>query len=395
MVPARTTDPATRLPILRLLILAVAVLLAVGSAASSASQPTPAAAEGPSALEAMLARVPGTLPGFDNPALAMIGFADYAAQIETAGLPPASSIDAPEFEGWRAATRDMPPAPSALAPALDDYGFNILHVDQSLTITLSPFSLSLYRGRIDPDAVGSALDALGYQPVEIDGHALLTIRDGDPRVTPEEMAFAAILDDSTVAFASDGPQLAAVLDVAAGAAPSMLENAGVRPLLDHAPPDLAAAEIANGFVLAGGHLPALVDIPPGGTPDIAAIATAIIDTVELPPVTMVLVATTTGGPLADPDIVPPPDMPDARNIVVALMLTPEAAQAAVPIVEERLATGMWERGGEPYAEMFPEPTVIAVPGASVLILDLNVGPDASASTLPSLLRNGELEFLAW
>jgi hypothetical protein len=395
MLRAQITDPATRVPALRLLLLAVAVLLAIGPAAAGAAQPTPAAMEGPIALEAMLRRVPATLPGLDTPALAMIGFADYAAQLDAAGLPPADTIDVPEFEGWRAATRGMPLEPVALAPALDDYGFNILDVDQSLTVRLAPFSLSLYRGRIDLDAARGALETLGYRPVGVDGHELLAIRDGDPLVTPEEMAFAAILDDGTVAFASDGPQLAAVLDVATGAAPSMLENAGIRTLIDHAPPDLAAAEIANGLVLAGGHLPALVDIPPGGTPDIAAIATTIAGTVELPPVAMVLVATTTGGPLSDPDIIPPSGMPDARNVVVALMLTPEAARAAVPIVEERLATGMWERGGESYAAMFPEPSVTAVPGAPVLILDLVTGPETGVSTLPSLLRNGEMDFLAW
>ena len=57
--------------------------------------------------------------------------------------------------------------------------------------------------------------------------------------------------------------------------------------------------------------------------------------------------------------------------------------------------GETSRGGESYAAMFPEPSVTAVPGAPVLILDLVTGPETGVSTLPSLLRNGEMDFLAW
>ena len=41
------------------------------------------------------------------------------------------------------------------------------------------------------------------------------------------MNFAVILDDGTLAFSSAGAPLAAVLDVAAGLGPSILEQAGV------------------------------------------------------------------------------------------------------------------------------------------------------------------------
>ncbi|HEV2128746.1 MAG TPA: hypothetical protein VGR22_09020 [Thermomicrobiales bacterium] len=217
-----------------------------------------------------------------------------------------------------------------------------------------------------------ALDEIGYQPVEVGGHEVLSIR-GDFEQDLQAptaykfagMNFGTTLDGGTLVFASATAPLAAVLDVVSGTAPSMLDVADVSMLLQQAPDNLASALLVQGVTLSGGEPAALLDIGSGGTPDVGTIATEMAVRSEMPPVAMALLGATVGGPAGRAEGVSP-DTPEARAIAVLLMLSPEAAETTAGIVEERLATGVSATTEEPYETMFPERAVQMVPGAPVV-----------------------------
>lgn len=405
MRPASTGATESRFAIHRLAILAVALLLATIPALAGAQGATPAATGAPSALEAMLARVPAELPGLDDASGTLIGFADLAAQLDAVGVEPPASKDDPGFGAWVAATRglNLPTSASSFGTYdREDYGFDLFQAHQTFFVALPPFNLTLLRGDFDLEVVRGTLETAGFTTVDVGGHELLSIRaanemdiNGPAGFRMAGMNFAVILDDGTLAFSSAGEPLAAVLDVAAGAAPSMLELSGVSELASHAPPDLASAVLVPGVDLGGNLPPSMIDAT--AIPDIDVAATEVAGRGELPPVALALLCSTVGGPL-EVDDVPvelPPGAPDARAVAVLLMLDPELAEAAVPVIEERLATGQSIESGEPFADSFPERSVAAVPGTPVVTVDLTLAPDVSPRILVSMLYNRDLGFLAW
>lgn len=394
----------SRRAVIRAAGMALAAIPLVAPAAAVAQGATPAA-PATGGLAAMLAMAPATYPWVDEPTQVMITYADIATQLAVTGVPPVESMDDPGFSEWIAATRALP-MPMHVAEYLkfwrEDYGFDLFQADQTLSLGLPPFDLSLFRGRFDHEVIRATLTAKGYRSVEVDGHEILTLRDDYEQDLNAPFAYRlaamnhiALLDDGSVASSSVQAALVAVSDVAAGMAPSLMEQAGPAMLVGHAPGDLVAATIVSGTVLAG-NLPAgLIDLEPGATPDFDAIATEIAETSEMPPVVVLLVGATAGGPLFGEDIETPPGVPDLHAIAMALMLAPEAAEAAVPIVGERLETGESTNSGRPFTDFFPAHEVRAVEGMPVLIVDLTPGPETPPNILVNMLFNRDLNFLAW
>lgn len=401
----RTGRPAFRQPVHRWLMLVVVTLLATAPAwAEAQGGATPAVAPATNAMQEMFGRVPAQLPELEDQSSAIIAYVDIKAQIEAVGVTPPSNMDDPSYDAWLAATAN-PALPRSASPfgnyTREDYGFDLLQADQALSIALPPFSLTLLQGRFDQAAVLQALETAGYQPVEVGGHELLSLRgdfemdvDAPKAFRMPAMNFAVILDDGSLAFASAGAPLAAVLNVAAGTALSMMEVAGMAMLLDAAPPDLVSAVVVQGTSIAGDVGLSLLD---EGTPDVSAIATEISETSEMPPVVMVLLGATAGGPLgtADDPVPVPEGAPEAHAVAVLLMLSPEAAEAAVPIIEERLDRGESRESGEPFTTMFPERSVVAVEGAPAVLMHLAPGDGVRPFILMNMLFSRDLSFLAW
>lgn len=396
---------ASRRAVTWVLLLLTLSLAAPAAALAQDATPAPAATDSP--VAAMLARVPATLPGLDDPGLAFVTVADLAGQLEAIGMTPPESPDAPGYPAWQAATRGLG-LPTAASPfgmyAREDYGFDLLQADQAVSVNAPPFHLSILVGRFEHDAVRATLEAAGFAPEQVGGHELLALRgDNDIDMTGPEafrmanMNVAAFLPDGALAFGSGRAQVAAVLDVAAGATPSMLDAPGVADLLAAAPEDLVSATIVPGTALTGGIPGAFIDAGlAGGTPDVDAIATEIAATSEMPPVLLALLGSTAGGPLSvdDAPLELPPGTPDARAIAVALLATPEMAVDAATVAEGRLASG-GSSDGTPWTEMFPTASVTAVPGAPVLVVDLALAPDVSRAILLQLVYSRDLGFLAW
>jgi hypothetical protein len=108
---------------------------------------------------------------------------------------------------------------------------------------------------------------------------------------------------------------------------------------------------------------------------------------------------TEGTPIPATPLPLPAGVPTARVLAMLAMAGEQAAAAAVPVIEERLATGQVTTLGEqqprPYTELFSAWEVRAVPGTPVVQVELTPAPGVSRFILVSLLQEYQLTFAAW
>jgi hypothetical protein len=406
-------------PVLSLIVIVVMVLGTGTAVASDHDTPaTPGASSGdPGSLAAMLGQLP-TAP-FDQISATMVSYANYAAQFAAVGITMPEAVDEAAIRQWGSATAGLPliDAPQGLfwpeyqREWREDFGFNLAQIDQVVQMS-QPFRLTLMRGRFDPAELRAAWEHTGYETRNIGGAAVA--------VMPEEAAIeliqvgasiggmrrAMILDDGTLVFAETGEGMAAVLAVADGRAPSLTDQDDVAMLLQAARPDLVSALIVAGSWLQHDPFTAMLSAGPDATPgipdfDAMATQTALqtADARRLQPIRAALFGMTAGGPLQplglDATPLPlPPGQPAARFDIAVLMTTRGGAERAVPVIEERLASGT-TRDGEPYAELFPERTVRVAPEAPVVRIELSLGEGTSPRMLFDMLATREPGFLAW
>jgi len=402
-----------RLLLATVMVILVAVVPAAPAyeALSSDAVPAPdhaslAQASAGSELQAMLAIVPAELAELDDPDQAIIAYADIATQLAAFDLAAPDRMTDDGVTAWATAITGLPlPSPALQYQRVfgEDYGFDLVQVDQTLSIALPPFELALYRGRFDQQRIVRALREVGYTPVGSDARPILSIRgDYEQDISAptayklSAMNFATILGDGTLAFASALDPLEAVLEVEAGERPSLAERSDMEALGASLPDDLVSAHIVHGSALAYGVPADLLDSDADETPDLEVIATEIAGQSEMPPIAMALLGFTAGGPVtAGEEVGLPADVADARAVIALHMLSDDAATIAAPIIEERLATESSDQTGQPYAELFPEQTVEAVSGMPVVRIDLVLGEEVSRGILMQLLYNRDLGFLAW
>lgn len=368
-------------------MLASTAVRPLGVAAQNATPAgaTPAAQPASGGLASMLAKAPASFPWVDDPAEVTISYADIATQLAVTQPPPVDSADDPNVRLWVLATHmQAVPRPAAqyLKTWREDFGFDLLQADETLAVSQPPFDLSLFRGRFDHDAIRAALANSGYREVDVDGATLYSLRDDTSPVADEMAAMnhGVIMDDGTLVFSSARAAVEDVLDVAAGAASALNEQPGLALLAEHAPADLVTVTIADGAMLTGyTPIPGVTEMPVG----------------ELPPVTTVLAGVTAGGVIPGANGGLSPDTPGARAVAMAVLETSEAAEAAVPVVEERLETGTSALDGSPLSRYVAASTVAAVEGAPVLVIDITVSENATPMILVQMLNNHDLSILAW
>jgi hypothetical protein len=399
-------------PTPRRLPVALVLLFLLGMAPAGLPRLAPArdaAAAGPGSLRGMLARVPATLPALESPETAIVAYADVAGQLAAVGLVPPDSLEhesSAEFvPRWAAATKALETPGRAREELLlgeewwGTFGFDPSQVDQVLNIwapvpgSLEDFELRFYRGRFDEAAVRAALERAGYRPSDAGESTVWSVREDYQFPEPGSpvwyvfaaMNHAAFLPDGTIAFAPARAIIDGVLAVAAGRATAMADRGDVAALLAQAPADLVWAYLVDGAKLAPAPefvLGAATPPPPPG---------------RLPPVSLALLGVTAGGPLTPPvGLTPeplPPGMPAARLLLALHMRSPADAAAAVPVIEERLATlASWE-SGRPYAEYFPERVVRAVTDEPVVLIELSLAVGESTRTLVQMWIDQDLAFV--
>lgn len=393
--------------VLLTVLVAILLMTPVGTAAQSAS-PATGSLDPQDPFVSLLSLVPQTVEGLVNPTDFPVRYSNFSAQLSTVGIEPLDTIDDERIRDWQDEVNRtlLPPydAYTHLPFWREDYGFDLLQADQTVEAGVAPYQLSLFRGRFDDQAVIEALEDVGYQPVSEDDPTIWSVRDdhafdmnAPTAYKLANMNFGTILDDGTLVFASSLAIIQSVVDVAQGTAPALTERPEISSIVSSAPDDLVSAMIVNGEELAGGDpLEEFVS----GTPDLDGIATRVAEDMEsrmeLPPVRHLLLGVTAGWSAGSGSDTPEQadGVPATRNVAVAHMLSDADAQAAVPVIDERLATGE-PLSAPPFREIYPEWTVEAIAGTPVVRIDLIPAEATPPLAIYQLMVSRSLTFLAW
>jgi hypothetical protein len=180
----------------------------------------------------------------------------------------------------------------------------------------------------------------------------------------------------------------------------LADRAEVADLLAAIETPLVTALLIPGVAFGLGDPVAPTELGPG-TPLPAEMATVVTaseaERQRLPPISLVMLGMTAGGPLGDPTMTsatpPAAAAPDARVRGYALFGSSAEAELAVPVIEERLRFGLSFRRRQPWSEIFPGWSVRAVPDQPIVVLDLGGG--AARDAWRALYFEGDLWFLNW
>lgn len=411
--------PPLAAPLVAVLLLAAASSVWIGvpsnAGAQAATPATAAPATADNGLAALLRLAPAVSAGEDAPPAQIAIYADVAAQLGAVGVVPPATPEDETFNRFVAAIAHLPLPPDIAQHTVDPtwreaFGFDTFQVDRALTIGEPPRLTTILRGRFDERELQAAWRNTGYQPVAVDlPGAVVASLTAEPVVDLDSptahlalysMNNAAILPDGTLVFSGTLDGVHAVLDVVAGRASPLANRPGVAPLLAAAG-DLVSATLFDGSGLRG--LDPVVAVLDPTPPSADELATRIAELGQMPSVGLALLGTTAGGPVrplggdAATPFPAPPGAPRARFVLALLLANRAAAETAVPVVLERLASGRSTRADEPWATIFPaaERRVAAIPDAPILLVDLGLGEDVSPRIGFDLLYTRDLGFVAW
>ena len=345
-----------------------------------------------------LAGMLGLLPPLplDDEATPMVSYANIAAQLAVVGAPTPAGIDDPAFvDAWVPATRGLA-LPSTFRRMnrpewREVFGFDIAQVDQSVEYAMLPVAITILRGRFDVMELDRAWERGGYQPVEVEHGTVYSVRDdyeidtADPgsRMALASFNHTALIDNQTLVYSSAGDNVRQALAAAAGQGASFADQVAVTPLVMNVPPDLVSAIVVGGSALMAQGDPAAVMLQQTpGADDVVAIATRLADPSiggqSLPPVAAALLGQTAGylpRSFGADSTSTPGSGPEARLAVALTMIHRGGAEAAVSVIEERLATGSDAERERPYVELFPERQVRLAPEGPVVLIDLSLGEE--------------------
>jgi hypothetical protein len=295
------------------------------------------------------------------------------------------------------------------------FGFDATQIDRSLVVGEPPLTVAIYQGRFDEGALRTAWEASGYQPVELPDAPNATVyslsedesidlANEVQRLVLSGMNNLAFLPDGTLIAASRLDNVERALATIRGEAPSLLDRPEVATLVATSDPGLVAA-----FLVTGGALQALDPARMAdqiGEEQTAALATAAAEerarVGAMPMPELALLGLTAGGPLINVPVneagTPEPflaDPPLARFVLALLFADRATAEAAIPVVESRLAAGKTWSYGRPFTEFFAGWEVEVTEEAPVLLVDLTYVDDVPPDIAFVMFVRRDLGFVAW
>ena len=396
--------------------LAPAVLREAGRRRPAEAQDVATSTTPPAAgsVEELLALLPDPYPSLAADATPLATYADIAGQLAAVGVTAPTLGDEDGGRLWARVTLGLQYPPdlaqfAVQAEVWEPFGWSPFDVDQSLWFGQPPAITTVLRGRFDSDAVEAALLKIGYLPREVPGavaafsieHKDLQLSDPIERfLLTSGLRTLAILPDGTFVWSGHPEGARAVAAVAAGA-PSIVRRAPVAELMEAVAEPLASSMLLPGLALAGGFDPLAVTLDPDATSasidDMAtAVAAAEAERRRMPPVGLALFGVTYGGEFVDPEGTPVPlpvDAPPTRHRFYIHVGGRGAAARAVPVIEERLATGGSSVSEQAWSELFQDWSVSVVGERPVVLVE--VDPGANRTLWYALLSRRDLGFLAW
>lgn len=372
--------------------------LAIGSMARAAAlaQDT-AEPPAPDSYLGMLFVAPDPLVG-DDPATGIFAqFSDFEAQSWVAGFDEPfyyTNIGDPTQERWFRTVYNIPfpeliPDPVYGGNQRRMLGFDIVQIDQALTIGKPGLQWILLRGHWDFGEMQGAWAVNGYTTIDRKGMTVWTIGDGNVRDDLEMGQFAGnrlnnitVMPDGLLVFAPELWMIDEAIDVWFGNHLSLADRLDVRSLVDSVTDWLTVA------VLTG---------PDGIHGD--------SDSGDMPAAEMAIFTAGPGGPIPDEGTLADPATPLPFTVVeigeAALAISvrypteDDAAQAA-QVMMDRMATGTNPATGGPYRDSYKEWIAGTVPGQPIATLNLTVHRDRTfPKQLFDLLADGQFTVLAW
>ncbi|HKG26528.1 MAG TPA: hypothetical protein VKB09_12830 [Thermomicrobiales bacterium] len=394
-------------------IIAVGLILAsfgaiwTVSVRAQEATPTPSA-ENP--LAELLQLAPDVMSGTEEPPVQIATYADLAAQTAVSGLPLPTSVEDENFVPWAFALIALVSPSNLFSYALlADWhsllGFDLWEIEQSMEVGEPPMVYTLFRGRFDEAAIRAAWANQGYRMLDVDGIEVASLHeDASFDITSDLGRFtfarfnnAAILPDGTLVYSPTLDGMRLLIAVAQGTAPSLGDRPDVAVLVGAIEKPLASAMLLAGTALQG--MPSLgfdVATPLAEVSD--AMATQIAEFARMPPISMALLGVTPGGPLperSNADATPQPDIPPAQLEIALLLESQEAAETAVHVAEERLATQTPMATGQPLTDNFSSWDSHVLPDQPVAVLELNFAPGVPPRIWAEMIFRRDLPFLAW
>jgi hypothetical protein len=374
------------------LIVAAFGLLAVQTAPAAAQQATPSAEAG-NVLAAMLANAPDVAPG----TMMLATYADLSLWSEQTGVTLPENPTEEQFGDWLLSFNGAAIADPFLSYALAaDWstlvGFDLADLTQTVQVGDPPDIVTLLRGNFDLARLQAAWEAQGYQPVEIDGvRAAASLHEGPEidlsselgKIALARMNNVAVLEDGTLVYTPTLTALEAVAATGRRDAPALADRVDVAALLAAQPEPLASAVIVDGSAFQATPFP-------NQSPE--AIQTQTASLGELGPITMGLI-----GVNPNPVSAGTPDVAGSAATVRISALFPTAAlaDAAIPVIESRLETGVSLASQRPLTDYFGDWTASLAESGPVVNLELTLAPEVPAGIWLQMLFNRDLVFLAW
>ena len=323
--------------------------------------------------DSILARIPA-LPG-DQASwpTSIISWADIAGYCEAAGIQKPTSFVDETMKVWIQIGQRIPMNDDTLflfmnAPWADIVGFSPWDIDQVALAGEPPEQLRIYSGQLDPERIEQAFAQWNYtSSVNGDFRILVNPDNGlDPSRELDRYALGRFnhvgVTDSLVIASRSADVLASAIDVAAGKGESLAES---QVFADVA----AAVEGMHGFMILNGSLLGSPIVNPGVLEDGEAI----------PPARLLL-----GGIAANED--------GHMTSLIADLGNPAGAEAAVPVVQDRIDSLTSPVSKRPYAEDLEGYKVDVVKGTG--LVRVTVPNDTFAMRWMRYIFAGDLLFLA-
>jgi hypothetical protein len=281
-------------------------------------------------------------------------------------------------------------------------GFDISQITTGAEIGEPPAQVTFLRGTFDPTFVQAAQLLGGYKPIEIDGHAVMSLNetdDVDLTNTLQSMVLArmnnsTILDDGTLVYA---PTLELIEQVLAPESTLSDLPEVVRAVNTIDEPLISSALLGPGNFLPG--IPVEMFVPQSQD-EIAAAILAMREQEPAPIVLAAIAGSTAGGPITLDEIAvdatPDPfgitlSQPKSVTKLALAYATPEEASLAAGQIQERLATGSSMVNQQPWSELFS--TWSAVPNSDTSSVLLTIEWRDRPSNTLALIYNRDLGFV--
>lgn len=394
-------------------LLRTALLVVVTLLGGFGPRTEPALGQGssePGSLRALLELLP--LIPLGGEAGALVTYADLARQAEAVGIaPPASAQDQPAADDWVHAVgmrTGHSRAGSMSSPDwYDVFGFDLFSIDQVIELSTPPTSISVLRGRLDPDDLIDHWEAAGYVAREsaagtyysVAGDYEIVFDSVGGRMALASANYLTILDSETIAFASAEDLIIATMNLAAGnGGTSLADEINLASLLEGVPDGLVSGSIISGTALIAVPDPAVFLTGTPDPSDLDGLATRIAEPVTaaqgMPPMTAVLLGATAGGPVGTlaTSSLAPADIPAAKAIAVVVTVNDGAARTVAQVIDSRLRDA---RGPIAWSELFSAWSVHVVENEPVTRVELELAPERSPNILLQMVFNREPGFLSW